>query len=148
MNRNSFKVCMGCILILVITAILTGCASPSVTSPVLPESTSAASTASTNISTTPANTEFARMLGYIPYSFLEEHDIWFSNPEKAKQIYGLENISSYQEILSLPVQDQREISSDLSGIAYPLYSQSYRYDMAQLMGFDDWMADRLVLGNG
>ena len=28
----------------------------------------------------PVDTELGHMLAYIPYSFLEEHDIWFGSP--------------------------------------------------------------------
>ena len=57
---------------------------------------------------TSANTEFGRMLGYIPYSFLEEHDIWFGNPGGLKTLYGIDDINSIREFMELPEETREQ----------------------------------------
>ena len=93
----------------------------------------------------PVNTEFGRMLGFVPYSFLEEHDIWFNNPGKAKQLHGFEDITSWEAVVNIPGEERqswadaiRELNiSSVTG----LKSTS---EWIQVFGFDSMMASRSV----
>ena len=93
----------------------------------------------------PVNTEFGRMLGFVPYSFLEEHDIWFNNPGKAKQLHGFEDITSWEAVVNIPDEERqswadaiRELNiSSVTG----LKSTS---EWIQVFGFDSMMASRSV----
>jgi hypothetical protein len=87
------------------------------------------------------DTEFARMLGFVPYSFLEEHDIWFDNWAKAKQLYGLEDIKSIEAVKSLPedrLESFRVLSPKLTG------NRWRNLELAPVVGFDIMMVDRMV----
>ena len=89
----------------------------------------------------PVTTEFARMLGFLPYSFLEEHDIWFDNWAKAKQLYGLEDIKSIEAVKSLPedrLESFRVLSPKLTG------NRWRSLELAPVVGFDIMMVDRMV----
>ncbi|HEY98602.1 MAG TPA: hypothetical protein G4O16_10545, partial [Dehalococcoidia bacterium] len=48
------------------------------------------------------DTDFERMLGYVPYSFLEENEVWFINFGKAKEMYKIEDITSIEDAKNLP----------------------------------------------
>jgi hypothetical protein len=45
------------------------------------------------------DTQFSRMFDLVPYSFLKEHDIWFGEPGKAKQIYGFSDVNGLEAII-------------------------------------------------
>jgi hypothetical protein len=114
-----------------------------VTSPLVP-TTLPPTGSSAAPTSTPVNTEFARMLGYIPYSFLEEHDIWFSNPVESRKIYGITNADSYESVMKLTQDERKQLATALNGIAPPPNGRNMQYDLAKNVGFDDWMADRSV----
>jgi len=86
-------------------------------------------------------TEFGRMLGFVPYSFLEEHDIWFDNWAKAKQLYGVEDIKSIAAVKNLP-EDRLEsfvaLSPKLTG------NRWRNLELEPVVGFDIMMVDRMV----
>lgn len=88
-------------------------------------------------------TEFARMLGFVPYSFLKERDIWFSNPGKAKQLYGLDNIKSLDDVMELPTDEIQRVLRKLSGVA-GLKMDNNHVQIAPLVGFDGMMVSRTV----
>jgi hypothetical protein len=97
----------------------------------------------------PISTEFGRMLGYVSYSFFEEHDIWFGNPGETKEMYGLEDPVSYGEIKEIlkriPEEQQQQFISDLSAALITLPTWN-RPDAATLTGFDVMAANRLLCG--
>lgn len=123
--------------LLIIFIIVAGCSSG-----VAQNSTPIPSNAALTSAPPAAKTEFARMLGYIPYSFLEEHDIWFSNPQKAKQLHGMTDANSSRAVMSLTNEEKKQLGEALSGIA----ASEHRYlsDLAEYYGYDEWMADRQV----
>jgi hypothetical protein len=89
-------------------------------------------------------TEFGRMLGYVPYSFLEEYDIWFINFGKAKEMHGIKDTRSAEEAIALS-DDRREALvkalTDIGGIIVP----SWRLEqLSPLIGFDGISADRII----
>ncbi len=89
----------------------------------------------------PVNTEFGRMLSYVPYSFLEEHDIWFDNWAKAKQLYGLEDIKSIEAVKHLPegrLESFVALSPKLTG------NRWRSLELEPVVGFDIMMVDRMV----
>lgn len=128
-----------CLLLFLVTALLPGCAV--ITGEII-ESPAA--------SETPVETDFGRILGYVPHSFLEEHDIWFGNPGKAREMYGIVDLDSYKEIKEvieqIPEEQQRQFISDLSSalIALPPWN---RPDVVSLTGIDVMTADRLLYGS-
>jgi hypothetical protein len=66
-----------------------------------------ATTTSVPVIPVPADTEFFRMLDNIPYSFLEEHDIWFSNQGEARKLHGFEEVNTFAEVSSLTDEEQK-----------------------------------------
>jgi len=93
----------------------------------------------------PVNTEFGRMLGFVPYSFLEEHDIWFRNPGKAKQLYGFEDIDNWEALINLPSEDVESWMNAIREIG--ISSVTGLKDTVQwisVFGFDNMMASRMV----
>jgi hypothetical protein len=98
----------------------------------------------------PVETEFGRMLGYVPYSFIEEHDIWFGNPGKTKEMYGIEGSSSYEEIREvldeIPDEVEKQFISDLGAALIALPAWNNRPEIATLTGFDVMAANRLLCG--
>ena len=56
-------------------------------------------------------TNLTRLLSFVPYSFLERTDIWFSDPEEMKKIYNLENIDSQAALAKLSEADRNETLS-------------------------------------
>jgi hypothetical protein len=98
----------------------------------------------------PVNTEFGRMLGYIPYSFFEKHDIWFGNMAKAKELYGLEELNSYERaeetIKKMPKEQGKQFANDW-GSASSVYTYWNRPEIAPLVGFDAFTFDRVLVIN-
>jgi hypothetical protein len=81
------------------------------------------------------------MLGFVPYSFLEEHDIWFSNWAKAKQIHGVVGVNSFKEAMNLPEEELealREASMDISPSSWS------NPELEPIIGFDGMTVDRMV----
>jgi hypothetical protein len=93
------------------------------------------------------NTEFGRMLGFVPYSFLEEHDLWFGNPGELKALYGLDDIHSIREFMDLPEETRKQVGgflseTGISGLPITRYPEIY-----DLVGFDIMSVDRALYGN-
>jgi hypothetical protein len=99
----------------------------------------------------PPDTELGRMLGLLPYSFPEEHDIWFGSLGKATEMHGRGDLNSYMEIIEVieqvPEERQGLFMSDLGAtlIAHPIF-WSFP-DVASLTGLDVLAADRILCGN-
>ena len=89
------------------------------------------------------DTDLKRMLGYVPYSFLEEREIWFINFGKAKEMYGVEDITSVEDARSLPedrLEDLRKAFSETGGSIPDWRSK----ELSPLIGFDGMMTDRII----
>jgi len=84
------------------------------------------------------DTEFARILEMVPYSFLKEHDIWFGNPGKVRQLYGKEHVNSIDAAKKLSSEELQAIQKTLAGVAAPDWKN---LDLAKFIGFDGWMAN-------
>jgi hypothetical protein len=143
MSKKPVYLSLVSVLVLAIVSLLPGCASPS-----------GVEGASSTSELTPVNTEFGRMLGYVPHSFLEEKDICFENQAKAKQIYNLENIDSVEKLMSLSEQylaseegPPESIKGFLAGLGG--YIPRWRiWQLQPLIGFDGMQVDRLVYAGG
>ena len=94
----------------------------------------------------PVATEFGRMLGFVPYSFLEEHDIWFGDPGAAKEMYGLESFNSLEALEQLLVEERREVMGKIGGIYIPQSTGNY-YQLAPLIGWDAFMINHAVFND-
>jgi len=92
------------------------------------------------------NTDLGRMLGFVPYSFLEEHDIWFGDPGAAKELYGLDHLNSLEALEQLPVEERREAMGKIGGIYVPQSTGNY-YQLAPLIGFDSFMINRAIFND-
>jgi hypothetical protein len=139
---------VGVILLLIIPAVLAGCASPTTTgpaTPAVPDNTVTPSIVNTEVNAE-ANTEFARMLGLVPYSFLQDHDIWFGDPGKAKQIHGFDNITSLEALNTLSADERKQVVNSLAGIAQ-VYMIINFVRIAPLTGFDGFQVNRTVLSD-
>ena len=126
MKVKSVKLLLGCLLavsLLLAALTLPGCTPPE--------------------EETPVDTEFGRMLGFVPYSFLEEHDIWFDNWAQAKQLYGLEDIKSIEAVKNLP-EDRLENFTALSPKVTGNRWRNLDLDLEPVVGFDIMMVDRMV----
>jgi len=93
-----------------------------------------------------ATTELGRMLGFVPYSFLEEHDIWFGDPGAAKELHGLEHLNSLEALEQLPLEERREAMGKIGGIYVPQATGNY-YRLASVIGFDSFMINRAVFND-
>lgn len=124
MKVKSVKLLLGCLLavsLLLAALTLPGCTPPE--------------------EETPVDTEFGRMLGFMPYSFLEEHDIWFDNWAKTKQLYGVEDIKSIEAVKNLP-EDRRE---SFKAVSLKVTGNRWRsLELEPVAGFDIMMVDRMV----
>jgi len=94
----------------------------------------------------PVTTEFGRVLGFVPYSFLEEDDIWFGDPGRAKQIYGYEDIKNLDELTKLSNEEIHKVIQDLAGVA-GLKTEYNFTEIAPLVGFDSMMIHRTVFSD-
>jgi hypothetical protein len=128
------KLSLTCLLIVMVTVMLPGCAL--ITGETENELPSQA----------PISTEFGRMLGLVTYSFLENYDIFFGNLGQAKELYGVEDSDSYEAIKQLPEEEQRQFAYTWSAAAsaYPYWN---RPDLAPLIGFDAYSFNRVVVIN-
>ncbi len=107
----------------------------------------------------PVSTEFGRMLGYVPYSVFEEHDVWFGNAELVKNINGLEDFNSIEEAIAWMEEMKKQAGEDwpeevlkktwggvseagLSGLTIARWPELYG-----LVGFDVMSVDRAVYGD-
>jgi hypothetical protein len=92
----------------------------------------------------PVDTEFGRMLGYIPFSFLEEDDVWFINFGKAKQIYGGEDVNTIEEYKDLPDERRKALSNAMmeTGGLFPNWRS--QEELSSVVGFDGLTPDRII----
>jgi hypothetical protein len=126
---------------LITTVLLSGCVTSSA------NQTPAVTTPNATTSPTPpqpssiisAATQFGNMLAKVPYSFLQEHDIWFGDLEAAKRIQGIENADSLDALMKLTPDKRSQVSQILSGIAAPTWRNM---QMAPAAGFDYFMIKR------
>jgi len=93
-----------------------------------------------------ADTNFARMLGYVPYSFLEENDIWYTDPGTVKERYGLEALDNVEDISQIEGEMGPEFLEFLDEFgALPIaQSYTYRYQLKPLIGWNWFNIDRAV----
>jgi hypothetical protein len=89
------------------------------------------------------DTQFARMLDLVPYSFLKEYDIWFGYPGKIKRLYCLEHLNSLDKLEQLPVKERREAMKKITEIPVPQFTGSYS-QLAPLIGWDGFMTLSVV----
>jgi hypothetical protein len=98
----------------------------------------------------PVGTEFGRMLGYVPSSLIEEHDVWFGNMLKAKEISGLEDLNTYEgaeeTIREMPEEKGRQFVNDW-GTASSLYTYWNRPEIKPFVGFDAFSFDHILVIN-
>jgi hypothetical protein len=134
-----FKTLVICLLIAMVALTLPGCSvitGESVGGPAAEE--------------IPVNTEFGRMLGDVPYTFFEEHDLWFGNMLRAKELYGLEDLNSYEEaeetIKNMPGDRGRQFVNDWAS-ASGMYTSWNRPEIAPIVGFDAFAFDRVLVIN-
>jgi hypothetical protein len=142
-GSNMFKpVLMGLLLVVILT-LIPGCKdsnSEETVNPAVGVTTSEVS-GKPEGSEIPVNTEFGRMLGYIPYSFLEENDIYFDNWMKAKQLHGYEDIKSIEAIKAI-LEDQRE---NVNAFLTEVTGNRWRsLELEPVIGFDIMTVDRMV----
>lgn len=60
-------------------------------------------------SETPVSTEFGRMLGYVPYSWLANHDIWYKNHRISIELSGLDDFDTLEEYMELPEEVREQM---------------------------------------
>lgn len=88
-------------------------------------------------------TNLSNMLGYVPYSFLKEHDIWYGDPGTVKELYGLEDITSLKSIEQMPVEERRDVMNTISAVPVPYFTNNY-FQIVSIIGWDGFMTDRAV----
>lgn len=133
------KALVMCLLIAVLMVSLPGCGSPE--------------------EETPVATEFGRMLGYIPASVFEEHDLWFGNAGLVKRLYGLEDIRSINDFIAWSEELKKQAGENwpeelvektggsfseagLTGLIIARWPELY-----SLVGFDVMSVDRAIYGD-
>jgi hypothetical protein len=89
------------------------------------------------------DTDLERMLGYVPYSSLEESEVWFINFGKAKGMYGVEDIKSIEEAKQLPDDRMEAIRNALTetGGIIPIWRSK---ELSPVIGFDGLTLDRII----
>ena len=129
-------------LFLVLTLMLTfaACGSKGQTS--LSSTSNTSADKNTPESTPAPDTQFSRMFDLIPYAFLKEHDIWFGDPGKAKQIYGFSNVNSLEAYNRLSEDERKQLAVDLRGVI----QTGWKYpDLVSLTGYDSMTVNSLIL---
>jgi hypothetical protein len=123
-----------CAIIAIAMVLLPGCTSP--------EGKDTQEPATGDI---PVETEFGRMLGFVPCSILEEDDVWFINFGKAKQIYGVEDVKTIEEFKDLP-DERRKALSDAMTETGGLFPPTWRNqeELSSIIGFDGLTPDRII----
>jgi len=97
---------------------------------------------------TPVDTELGRMLRYVPYSWLEDQDVWFGNPGKLKDFYGLDYFTSFGEVMNAPEDIRQQMSRILSVSGILMPANSRRPEFFSLVGFDEITVDRALYSDG
>ena len=90
------------------------------------------------------DTDFERMLGYVPYSFLEENEVWFINFGKAKEMYKIEDITSIEDAKNLPEERLEAVRNALTetGGTIPIWRSR---ELSPVIGFDGMANDRIIM---
>lgn len=98
------------------------------------------------------DTELAEMLGYIPYSFLEQHDILYGNLGQAKEIYGVEDVDSMEAFNQLSTEARDKFIAawnEMAGTVPTWNNQSGdgQGGIIELTGIDVFAFDRTITIN-
>jgi hypothetical protein len=94
------------------------------------------------MSQAPPDTRFSRMFSLTPYAFLNEHDLWFGDPGKAKQLYGFGDINSLEAYNKLSGDERKRMAADLMGVI----QLGWRWwELAPLVGYDNMMINSLIV---
>jgi heat shock protein HslJ len=120
------KITFTALLVLLLTLVLAGCSGDG------PRDTEI-----------PVTTEFGRMLGFVPNTFMEKHDIWYSDPGTLKERYGMENLNSVEDIRQLEGEKSKEFLDDLDALPVA-QSYSQKYWLEPLTGWNWVNIDRAV----
>ena len=92
-------------------------------------------------------TDFERMLGYVPVSALDEFDIWYIDQARVKQLYGLEDITSIEQVI-ISSEERLEPVLGLGWTVSSGWPSWRRYKLTSLIGFDTMLIDRFILTEG
>ncbi len=96
----------------------------------------------TPAATTPA-TSLGRMLGYVPLSYLDDYDIWYTDPGTIKQRFGLPEAYNEDDIRNLPGEQGPAFLSALGALPVAA-SQLAPHRIGDLLGWDWTGIDRAV----
>jgi hypothetical protein len=96
----------------------------------------------------PATTEFGRMLGLVPYSLFEQYDIFYGNPGRAKQLHGIADVSSIEDVNQLTKDEKWKLAEAWSETPniFPDWG-SRHVQLIELIGFSIFSFDRAILIN-
>jgi len=102
--------------------------------------------------TLPETTEFGRMMGFIPYSFLEKYDIFYGNLGQAKELYGVPDVDSLEIFNQLQPEQRDNFINAWNEVAGTIptwnsQAQSVEDGFASLTGFDVFSFDRTITIN-
>lgn len=131
------KTALICLLVAMIAVSLPGCAV--ITGEKIGEPTGAE---------TPVTTEFGRMLGLVPYSLFEQYDIYYGNLDKAKQLHGVADVNSMEDISQLTKDEQWKLAAAWSETpnVFPDWGSKHEQIMP-LTGINIFSFDRAILIN-
>ena len=92
----------------------------------------------------PVTKDFGRMLGLVPYSVLKEDDVWFINFGLAKEIHGVEDVTSIQDARDLPDERRKALSDAIeeTGGLFPAWKS--QEELLSLIGFDGLTYERII----
>lgn len=90
------------------------------------------------------DTDFERMLGYVPDSVIERYDIWYDNWAQAKQLHGATDVTSIEDGEEL-WEEQRAFVFEVSNF-FP-WQRLWLPQVAAEVGFNLMMVDRIIYTN-
>jgi hypothetical protein len=93
---------------------------------------------------TAVDTEFERMLEYVPYSFLENYDIYYGNMGQSKELYGVKDVDSFEAFQQLTEEQQSEFTAAWVIPAGATPRWTFNGDLSSLAGFDGFSFDRTI----
>jgi len=96
----------------------------------------------TTVVTAPAS-GLSRMMGYVPLSFLDEHDIWYTDPGAIKLRFSLPDVYTVDDIRALPDEQGPAFLNALGALPVPA-SQIAPHRVGDLLGWDWTGIDRAV----
>jgi hypothetical protein len=130
------KFALVCIFIIIVTSMLPACS---------------VITGSTDNSPVVTDTPFGKMLAKVPYSYLEEHDVWFGNMKLAKDLNGMSGINTYEDMKTamkqLPEAQYRQFSGDFNIATTMFPNLSHTERLVPLVGFGVTSLDRYLVIN-